>query len=132
MDQCYEAWKHVPREEWVHRFVHTLEPIAKNWYEEVELRHSTVSWVSLTNSFVLTFSINEVCPTLDVAVRVIHTKVFDDKKIVEYQPDWKEQEANAVECYNLTIDEDDDLATLIFLSQKDIAKYMDQQSNHLK
>ena len=24
--QCYEAWKHVPQEEWVHRFVHTLEP----------------------------------------------------------------------------------------------------------
>ena len=30
------------------------------------------------------------------------------KKIAEYQPDWNEQEANAVECYNLAIDEDDD------------------------
>ena len=38
---------------------------------------------------------------MDAAIRLIHTKV-------EYQPDWKEQEANAVECYNLTIDEDDD------------------------
>ena len=56
----------------------------------------------------LTFSINEVCPALDVAIRLIHTKVFDDKEIAEYQPDWKEQEANAVECYNLAIDEDDD------------------------
>ena len=45
---------------------------------------------------------------MDAAVRLIHTKVFDDKEIAEYQLDWKEQEANAVECYNLAIDEDDD------------------------
>ena len=30
LEQCYEAWKHVPHEEWVHRFVHTLEPIENN------------------------------------------------------------------------------------------------------
>ena len=45
---------------------------------------------------------------MDTAVRLIHTKVFDEKEIAEYQPDWKAQEANAVECYNLAIDEDDD------------------------
>ena len=28
LEQCYEAWKHVPCEEWVHMFV--LEPVAKN------------------------------------------------------------------------------------------------------
>ena len=89
LEQCYEAWKHVPCEEWVHRFVHTLEPIAKNWYAEVELRHGTVSWDSLVDSFVLTFSINEVFPALDASIRLIHTKVFDDKEITEYKPDWK-------------------------------------------
>ena len=45
---------------------------------------------------------------MDAAIRLIHTKVFDDNEIAQYQPDWKEQEANAVECYNLAIDEDDD------------------------
>ena len=45
---------------------------------------------------------------MDAAVRLIHTKVFDDKEIAEYQPHWKAQEANAVECYNPAIDEDDD------------------------
>ena len=108
LEQCYEAWKHVPCEEWVHRFVHTLEPVAKNWYAKVELRHGTVSWVSLVDSFVLTFSINEDCLALDAAIRVMHTKVLDDKEIAEHQLDCKEQEANAVECYNLAIDEDDD------------------------
>ena len=37
---------------------------------------------------------------------MINTKVFDDKETAKHQPDWKEQEANAIECYNL--DEDDD------------------------
>ena len=106
--QFYEAWQHVPQEEWVHRFVHTLEPIAKNWYEEAELRQDTVSWDCLVDSFVLTFSTNEVCPALDAAIRLIHTKVFDDQEVVEYRPDWKAQEAHAVEYYNLAIDEDAD------------------------
>ena len=63
-----------------------MEPVAKNWYAEVELRHGTVSWDSLVDSFVITFSINEACSD----------KVFDDKEIDEYQPDWKEQEAYEV------------------------------------
>ena len=94
LEQCYEACKHVPCEEWVHRFVHTLKSVSKSWYAEVELiHHGTVSWVGLIDSFVLTFSINEVFPALDAAIRLIHTKVFDDKEITEYQLDWKEQEA---------------------------------------
>ena len=96
MAQCYEAWKHVPQEEWVHRVVHTLAPLTKHWYAEVALCQDTVSWECHIDSFVLTFSINEVCPPLYAAIRLIHTKVFDDKEIAEYQPDWKEQEANAV------------------------------------
>ena len=78
----------------------------------MELRHGTVSWDSLVDSFVLTFAINEACPALDAAIRLNHTKVFDDKEIAEHQPDWKEQEANAVECYNFTIDEADDSCSI--------------------
>ena len=106
LEQCYEVWKHVPQEEWVNRFVHSLELLAKNWYAEAELLLDTISWDCLVDIFVLTFSINEVFPALDTAVRLINTKVFDGKETVEYQPDWKEQEANAVECYNLAIDEE--------------------------
>lgn len=85
-----------------------MECIAKNWYAEAKLRHGTVSWANLAYSFVLTFSINDVCPALDAAIRLIHTRVFDDEEVTEYQPDWKEQEANAVECYNLSIEDEDD------------------------
>ena len=76
--------------------VHTLEPIAKNWYTTAVLRQDTISWNYLVDSFVLTFSTNEVFPALYAAIRLIHTKVFDDQEVVEYQPDWKEQEANAI------------------------------------
>ena len=84
LEKCYEAWKYVPRNEWVHRFVHTLEPIAKNWYVEAELHQDTVSWDCLVHSFMHTFSTNDVCPALDAAIRIIHTKVFDDQEVLEH------------------------------------------------
>ena len=39
----------------------------------------------------LTFSINAVCPALDVAVRSIHNKEFDDQDRDEYQTDAQNQ-----------------------------------------
>ena len=92
--------------------MHTLEPIAKNWYAEAKLRQDTVSWDCLVDSFVLTFSTNEVCPALDAAIRLVHTKVLDAQEIVKYWPDWKAQEAHAVKYYNIAIDEDDDLRNI--------------------
>ena len=105
----YDTWKRVPQEEWLHRVVHTLDPISKNWYAAAELHRDTVSWVCTIDSFVLTFSTNMVCPTLDVSIRLTHTKVFDDQESVESRPDWQAQAAYAIEWYNLAIDEDDDL-----------------------
>ena len=61
--------------------MHTLELVARNWYAEAELRRDTVSWDCLVDSFVLTFSTNEFCPALDVAIRLIHTKVFNDQEV---------------------------------------------------
>ena len=69
--------------------MHTLDLIAKNWFAAAELRWDTVSWDCLVDSFVLTFSTNEVCTALYVAIRLIHTKVFDDQEVEEYRPDWK-------------------------------------------
>ena len=112
LSNCYEAWKYIPHDEWVHRFVHTLGPLAKNWYEEAELRRDTVSWDCLVHSFVNTFSTNDVCPALDAAIRVIHTKVFNDQEMTETHPDWATQEAFAVECYNFTVEEEENPRSL--------------------
>jgi len=108
LEQCYAAWKNVPHEEWVHRFVHTLESAAKNWYAKAELRHGTLRGVNLADSFILTFAVDDECPSLDAAVRLIHAKVFDDEEVMQYQPNWEKTEANAVECYNLAFDDEDD------------------------
>ena len=75
---------------------------------EAELRHDTVSWDCLVHSFMHTFYTNDVCPALDAAIRIIHTKVFDDQEVVEHRPNWTAQEAHAVECYNFSIDKDED------------------------
>ena len=34
---CITTWKEIPREEWVHGFIHILETIPQNWYLETEL-----------------------------------------------------------------------------------------------
>lgn len=31
------GWEEIPREEWVHGFIHTVETIPQNWYLEIEL-----------------------------------------------------------------------------------------------
>ena len=52
--------------------------------------------------FVLTFSTNKVCLALNVAIRLVHTKIFKDPEVVKYRPNGKSQETH----YNLAIDED--------------------------
>ena len=64
--------------------MHNLDPVANNWYAEVKIHRGIVSWDTLIDSFVLTFYTNEVCPALDTAIQLIHTKVFDDQEIAEY------------------------------------------------
>jgi hypothetical protein len=35
--QCIVTWRSVPKKEWTHLFVHTLDTIPKNWYLELEV-----------------------------------------------------------------------------------------------
>jgi len=44
-----------PQLEWVHIFCHTLDTIPMNWYLETDLRHETIEWDVLKESFLLTF-----------------------------------------------------------------------------
>ena len=67
--QNYTAMEHTPRKEWVHKFVHILDPIAKNGHMKVELRHGTVSGDDLVDRFLITFSINKSGLVLDIAFR---------------------------------------------------------------
>jgi hypothetical protein len=38
---CEEAWSYIPQEQWVHKFINTLDTTPINWYLEAELRLTT-------------------------------------------------------------------------------------------
>jgi hypothetical protein len=39
--KCEKTWKSIPRNEWIHKFIHTLDTIPKNWYLELEMHIDT-------------------------------------------------------------------------------------------
>ena len=45
---CEEAWSNIPREQWAHKFINTLDTTPINWYLQAELRFVTIDWYSMT------------------------------------------------------------------------------------
>lgn len=79
------------REEWVHGFIHTLETIPQNGYLETELRHGTTSWAEMVDGFVMTFRFEDDCPHIDAELNIVKKKIFENKVLVIWQPDWAAQ-----------------------------------------
>ena len=105
--QAYEeAWKNRATDEWVHLFVHTLDSNPRHWYMETELRHGTESWYILRENLYLTFDQSQYS-LVDDSLELIHMKIVEDPSPICTQLDWTSQIENASECYNFTIDEDD-------------------------
>ena len=73
---------------------------------ETELRHGTESWYILRENMNLTFDQSEY-PLVDDAFELVHMKIAEDTSPICTQLDWTVQIENARECYNFTIDEDD-------------------------
>ena len=91
----------IPEDEWVHLFIHTLDTVPRNWYTETELRRGTITWPVMIDSFLLTFTFESEYPSIDQALKIIKTKMFDDCILPVYaQPDWAIQLEHALECYN--------------------------------
>ena len=55
----------------------------------------------------LTFDQSEY-PSVDDALEIMRIKIADDPLPISIQTNWTAQTKNARECYNFTIDEDDD------------------------
>ena len=104
---CEEAWKNRAIDEWVHLFVHTLDSNPRHWYIEIELHHGTESWYTLTDSLYLNFEYQLEDPLVDDALDLVCLKIVEDPLPISTQLDWKTQVENARECYNFTIDEDE-------------------------
>jgi hypothetical protein len=45
---CEEAWRNIPQEKWVHKFINTLDTTPINWYLQAELRLITADWEGMT------------------------------------------------------------------------------------
>lgn len=99
---CTTTWEEIPRHEWVHGFIHTLEIIPQNWYLETELRHGTMSWEDMADGFILTFSFEDDFPCIDSALQEVIKKIFRNATSLTWKhPDWTVQLEHALECYNI-------------------------------
>ena len=57
----------------------------------------------MIDNFLLTFTFESEYPSIDQALEIINTKIFDDCTLPVYaQRDWAIQLEHALECYNVT------------------------------
>jgi hypothetical protein len=50
-----EAWRNIPQEQWVQKFINTLDTTPINWYLQAALRFITTNWKDMTQNFINTF-----------------------------------------------------------------------------
>ena len=76
----------------------------------MELRHGTVELDILRERFLLTFNFKDGFHSIDEALQEIKAVIFRmSKELVDRtQPNWSTQLRHALECYNVTVEEEDD------------------------
>jgi len=96
--------------EWVHLFCHTLDVIPMNWYWETELHHGTDEWDILRQGFLMTFIFEDGFECIDEALQEVKASIFriphDPLDLIE--SDWTTQLRHALECYNVTAEEEEE------------------------
>ena len=86
---CEQNWSDIPEDEWVHRFIHTLDLVPRNWYTETEFRKGTITWPLLIDKFLLTFTFEYEYQNVDQALEIIKVKIFEGSTLsVQTQPEW--------------------------------------------
>ena len=106
---CEQDWSDILEDEWVHRFIHTLDTVPRNWYTEIELRKGTTTWPLMIDSFLLTFTFESKYPNVDQALDIIKTKILEDcTPSVQTQSEWSVQLTEALECYNFQVEPEDE------------------------
>jgi hypothetical protein len=78
VQRCEEAWSDIPREQWVHIFINTLEMTPINWYLQAELHLVTENWEGMIQNFVTTFSFEIKYPSVDQELHIVRQKVFEE------------------------------------------------------
>jgi predicted acetyltransferase len=103
----------VPRKEWTHRFIHTLDTIPKNWYLELEMHRDTTDWDYITQRFQVTFTFQNESPLISTTLQVIKQKIFTEEESMEVISVCNTHNASMMvhkllECYNVTQEDQDD------------------------
>jgi hypothetical protein len=75
---CEEAWRNIPKEQWVHKFINKLETMPINWYLQAKLCLTTSDWYGMNQKFIATFLFERQYPTIDQALQVVRHKVFEE------------------------------------------------------
>ena len=74
---------------------------------ETKLHCGTENWKTLRENLYLTFDQSEYL-SVDDALELLCIRIAHDPLPISIQIDWKTQVENAKECYNFSIEEDDD------------------------
>jgi hypothetical protein len=108
---CEEAWRNIPQEQWVHKFINTLDTTPINWYLQAELCLITTDWEGMTQNFVTTFLFESQYPSVDQALQIVRQKVFEEASslpLEQEEDEWTAPLQKLQGCYNINVDEDDD------------------------
>jgi hypothetical protein len=115
-----EAWRNIPKEQWVHKFINTLDTTPINWYLQAELCFVTIDWYGMTQNFIDTF-LFESYPTVDQDLQIIRQKVFEEvhnPPLDQEKDEWTAPLQQLQGCYNINVDEDDDPRDVNILETK--------------
>jgi hypothetical protein len=66
-----DRWNLMPKEEWIHKLIHTLDTISKHWYLELEMHRETTNWDELNQRFKVTFTFEHEYPSTDAELKAI-------------------------------------------------------------
>lgn len=80
------------------------------WYLEIKLCHDTAEWDILREGFVMTFSFEDGFERINEVLQEVKVEIFiilqDPLELI--QIDWSTLSCHALECYNVTADEEDE------------------------
>ena len=73
-----EAWSDILQEQWVHKFINTLDTIPINWYLQAELCLITMDWEGMTQNFITTFLFESQFSSVDQELQIVRQKIFEE------------------------------------------------------
>jgi hypothetical protein len=99
---CKESWSDVPREQWVHKFVNTLDTTPFNSYLHAELYLIIVDWEGMIKNFVTTFLFESEYPSVDQALQIVRQKVFKEASSLPLEQEEDEWTTPSKNCRAIT------------------------------